>query len=235
MNGPVDLHDTSVHPSAIVHSDAVLHPGVELGPYSVVGPGVELGVDVRVGAHAVIERDSRLRSSGPEVHWRSHAAGNRRAHTDQGVLYRQPWDGRDRDYAGGVGLSAHGIHPCRARLHRRRSRDSLERSADRRTCSGGGLGDSRSPRGSTPVYPCRRAFVRRGCDEDRAGRAAVCAGGRKSLSGASHQYGWTPATRVFPGVDSRTPLNELELQEDLAVEVRNLMNFIRESERGVVS
>ncbi len=50
----------TVHPTAVIDSDARLGEDVEIGPYAVVGPGVELGDGVRLGAHAVLERNVRL-------------------------------------------------------------------------------------------------------------------------------------------------------------------------------
>ena len=50
----------SVHPSAVVDGDADLHPSCSVGPFAVVGPGVELGPGVRVGSHALVERDTRV-------------------------------------------------------------------------------------------------------------------------------------------------------------------------------
>lgn len=49
-----------VHPSAVVDDDAELDPSCSVGPFAVIGPGVELGPDVRVGSHALVERDTRL-------------------------------------------------------------------------------------------------------------------------------------------------------------------------------
>jgi UDP-N-acetylglucosamine acyltransferase len=47
---------TLVHPTAIVDSSAVLGDGVEVGPYAIVGPHVTLGDGTVVGPHALIER-----------------------------------------------------------------------------------------------------------------------------------------------------------------------------------
>lgn len=45
---------------AIVSPDARLAPDVEVGPFAIIGPGVEIGPGCSVGAHAIIERDTRL-------------------------------------------------------------------------------------------------------------------------------------------------------------------------------
>ena len=47
-----------VHETALVDPEAELGPGVEIGPYAVVGPRVSLGAGTRVGPHALIERDT---------------------------------------------------------------------------------------------------------------------------------------------------------------------------------
>lgn len=44
-----------VHPTAVVHPEAVLGEGVVIGPYSVVDAHVTIGAGTRVGAHCVIE------------------------------------------------------------------------------------------------------------------------------------------------------------------------------------
>lgn len=44
----------SIHPTAIVDSNAHLAPGVEVGPYSVIGADVVVGEDCRIGPHVVI-------------------------------------------------------------------------------------------------------------------------------------------------------------------------------------
>jgi UDP-N-acetylglucosamine acyltransferase len=60
----------SIHPTAVVHPEAVLGD-VQIGPYAVVGPGVTLADGVVVGAHATIERDTQV---GPRTVIGSHAA-----------------------------------------------------------------------------------------------------------------------------------------------------------------
>lgn len=48
------------HPTAVIDEDAELAPSVSVGPFAVIGPGVRLGPGVRVGPHALVERDTRL-------------------------------------------------------------------------------------------------------------------------------------------------------------------------------
>ena len=45
---------------AIVSPEARLAPDVEVGPFAVIGPGVEIGQGCTIGAHAIVERDTRL-------------------------------------------------------------------------------------------------------------------------------------------------------------------------------
>lgn len=49
-----------IHSTAIVDRDAEIAASVTIGPYAVVGPGVEIGERVRIGSHALIQRDTRL-------------------------------------------------------------------------------------------------------------------------------------------------------------------------------
>lgn len=45
----------AIHASAIIDPGARLGAGVEVGPFAVVGPGVEAGEGTRIGPHAVVE------------------------------------------------------------------------------------------------------------------------------------------------------------------------------------
>jgi UDP-N-acetylglucosamine acyltransferase len=45
----------AIHVSAIIDPGARLGAGVEVGPFAVVGPGVEAGEGTRIGPHAVVE------------------------------------------------------------------------------------------------------------------------------------------------------------------------------------
>lgn len=49
-----------IHPSAIVDPDARVHVSATVGPYSIIGPGVEVGERVRIGSHVLVARDTRL-------------------------------------------------------------------------------------------------------------------------------------------------------------------------------
>lgn len=49
-----------IHPTALVHSDAVVAETAEIGPYCVIGSGVEIGDGSRVGPHTVIEGPCRI-------------------------------------------------------------------------------------------------------------------------------------------------------------------------------
>lgn len=43
-----------IHPTAIIHPEAVVEEGVEIGAYTVVGPGVVIGKDTWIGMHVVV-------------------------------------------------------------------------------------------------------------------------------------------------------------------------------------
>ena len=49
-----------VHPTAVVHPDAMLHETVEVGAYAVIGPKVKIGEGTRIGPHVVIEGRTTL-------------------------------------------------------------------------------------------------------------------------------------------------------------------------------
>jgi UDP-N-acetylglucosamine acyltransferase len=50
----------TVHPTAVIESDAALDDGVQIGPYAVVGAGVRIGARASVGSHAVLEGQVEL-------------------------------------------------------------------------------------------------------------------------------------------------------------------------------
>lgn len=49
-----------IHPTALVDPDARVAATATVGAYAIVGPGVEVGERVRVGSHALIERDTTV-------------------------------------------------------------------------------------------------------------------------------------------------------------------------------
>jgi UDP-N-acetylglucosamine acyltransferase len=49
-----------IHPSAIVDPDARIAESATVGPYSIIGPGVEIGERVRIASHVLVARDTRL-------------------------------------------------------------------------------------------------------------------------------------------------------------------------------
>lgn len=48
------------HPTAIVDEGARLAESVSVGPYSIIGPDVEVGEGTRIGPHVLIEKDTRI-------------------------------------------------------------------------------------------------------------------------------------------------------------------------------
>lgn len=50
----------SIHPTAVIDSQARLAGSVRVGSYAVIGPEVEIGEETEVGAHVVIEGPTRL-------------------------------------------------------------------------------------------------------------------------------------------------------------------------------
>lgn len=51
---------SGVHTTAVIDEKAVLAPTSSIGPYSVIGPEVQIGEGVRVGPHVFIERDTKV-------------------------------------------------------------------------------------------------------------------------------------------------------------------------------
>ncbi|MGB1239779.1 MAG: acyl-ACP--UDP-N-acetylglucosamine O-acyltransferase [Pseudomonadales bacterium] len=50
----------NIHPTAIVHPDAVIAEGVSVGPWSIVEANVEIGRDSRIASHCVIKGHTKL-------------------------------------------------------------------------------------------------------------------------------------------------------------------------------
>ena len=51
---------TEVHPTAIVHREAVLGEGVVVGPWALIGPRVHVGDGTEIGPRVLVERDTRI-------------------------------------------------------------------------------------------------------------------------------------------------------------------------------
>jgi len=45
----------NIHPSSVVHPDAVLADDVDIGPFCVVGPKVKIGAGTRLKSHVVVD------------------------------------------------------------------------------------------------------------------------------------------------------------------------------------
>ncbi|MGD8319819.1 MAG: acyl-ACP--UDP-N-acetylglucosamine O-acyltransferase [Gemmatimonadota bacterium] len=52
--------DTTIHPTALVDPDAELGQGVSVGPWAIVGPGVNVGDGTEIGPRVLIERDTTV-------------------------------------------------------------------------------------------------------------------------------------------------------------------------------
>jgi UDP-N-acetylglucosamine acyltransferase len=50
----------TVHETAIVHPDASIADSVAIGPYSIIGPGVVISEGVQIDSHVLIERDTTV-------------------------------------------------------------------------------------------------------------------------------------------------------------------------------
>jgi UDP-N-acetylglucosamine acyltransferase len=54
------MSDSSIHPTAVVHSAARLGTGVQVGPGAVIEADVEIGADSHIGPHAVVLSGTRM-------------------------------------------------------------------------------------------------------------------------------------------------------------------------------
>jgi UDP-N-acetylglucosamine acyltransferase len=50
----------NIHPTAIISPEATLADGVDVGPYSIIGPDVHIGKNTLVGPHVVIETQTDI-------------------------------------------------------------------------------------------------------------------------------------------------------------------------------
>ncbi len=51
---------TTVHPAAVIHSQAEIGAGVEIGPYAVIGPGVRIGANTKIHPHVIIDGNTTI-------------------------------------------------------------------------------------------------------------------------------------------------------------------------------
>ena len=56
--GARESAQTRIHSTALVDAGAVLGHGVVVGPFSILGPGVTVGTGTTIGPHVLIERDT---------------------------------------------------------------------------------------------------------------------------------------------------------------------------------
>ncbi len=54
------MKHSGIHPSALVSSHATLGERVEVGPFAIIGDGCEVGDDCQIAARATLERDVKL-------------------------------------------------------------------------------------------------------------------------------------------------------------------------------
>ncbi len=64
----VNLKKTDIHPTAVVHPWARIGAGVKIGPYSVIGPDVTLGDGCVVGSNCLIEGVTTIGSNNRIFH-----------------------------------------------------------------------------------------------------------------------------------------------------------------------
>lgn len=58
--GTDERTEARIHPTAIVDEDAELGPDVTVGPYTIIGPGVRIGAGTEIASNVLIERDTTL-------------------------------------------------------------------------------------------------------------------------------------------------------------------------------
>lgn len=49
-----------IHPSAIIHDEATIGDGVEIGPWAIIGPGVTVGEGTRIGSNVLIDGETTV-------------------------------------------------------------------------------------------------------------------------------------------------------------------------------
>ena len=60
--------DQDIHPTAIIHRDAILHKKVKIGAYSVIGKSVEVGEGTEIGNHVNITGYTKIGKSNKIFH-----------------------------------------------------------------------------------------------------------------------------------------------------------------------
>ena len=67
--------EQDIHPTAIIHKEAILHKNVKIGAYSVIGKSVELGEGTEIGNHVNITGCTKIGNSNKIFH--SSSIGDR--------------------------------------------------------------------------------------------------------------------------------------------------------------
>ena len=60
--------EQDIHPTAIIHKEAILHKNVKIGAYSVIGKSVELGEGTEIGNHVNITGCTKIGNSNKIFH-----------------------------------------------------------------------------------------------------------------------------------------------------------------------
>lgn len=58
MNLPTHVAPPAIHPTAVIDPEARISPSATIGPYSIIGPGVEVGAGVEIAGHVLVERNT---------------------------------------------------------------------------------------------------------------------------------------------------------------------------------
>jgi len=50
----------AIHATAVISPEARISPSAAIGPYSIIGPGVDIGSGVQIAGHVLVQRDTRI-------------------------------------------------------------------------------------------------------------------------------------------------------------------------------
>jgi len=63
MNFRTEAAVPTIHPTALIDPEARIAPSAVIGPYSIIGRGVDIGAHVEIAAHVLVHRDTRIGDS----------------------------------------------------------------------------------------------------------------------------------------------------------------------------